>query len=73
MGFWIGSIDHLHVVTTNKPVTVAEWSKACILSSLGRKPGSWVLIQHKAWIFGMCMCLFCVCVVVCFGRRLATK
>jgi hypothetical protein len=29
------------------------------LSSLTRKPGSRVRIPHKAWMFGMCMCLFC--------------
>jgi hypothetical protein len=30
--------------------------------SLARTPWSWVRIPHKAWMFGICMCLFCVCV-----------
>jgi hypothetical protein len=52
------------------PVTVAERSKAYIV--FARKPGSWVRIPHKAWIFGMCMCLFCVCLVLCLDGGLAT-
>jgi hypothetical protein len=43
------------------------------LSSLARRPGLWVRIPHKAWMFGVCMCLFCVCVVLCLGRGLATS
>jgi hypothetical protein len=39
-----------------------------LLSSLARKPGSWVRIPHKAWIFCMCMCLFCLCCPV-FRQR----
>jgi hypothetical protein len=34
--------------------------------------GSWVRIPLKAWMFGMCMGLFCVCVVLCLGSGLAT-
>jgi hypothetical protein len=44
-----------------------------VLSSLARKPGSWVRIPRKAWMFGMCMCLFCVWVVLCLGSGLATS
>jgi hypothetical protein len=43
------------------------------LSSLSRKLGSWVRIPHKAWMFGVCMCLFCVCVFLCLGKGLATS
>jgi hypothetical protein len=41
-----------------------------VLSSLALKLVSWVRIPHKAWIFGMYMCLFCVCVVLCLGSAL---
>jgi hypothetical protein len=63
---------------TRAPVTVAPRSKACTAlvraeSSLVRKLGSWVLTPRKAWMFGMCMCLFCVCVALCLGRDLATS
>jgi hypothetical protein len=44
-----------------------------VRSSLARKPGSWVRISHKKWMFGMFMCLFCVCVVLCLGSDLATS
>jgi hypothetical protein len=58
------------------PCTAGHGSRAVegmLLSSLARTLGSWVLILHKAWMFGMCMCLFCVCVVLCLGRGLATS
>jgi hypothetical protein len=42
------------------------------LSSLSRKLGSCVRIPLKAWIFGVCMRLFCVC-VLWLGRGLATS
>jgi hypothetical protein len=42
------------------------------LSSLARTQESWGRIPHKANIFSMCVCLFCVCVVLCLGRGLAT-
>jgi hypothetical protein len=42
------------------------------LSSLARTLGSWVQIPLKAWIFGGCMRLFCVCFFLCLGRGLAT-
>jgi hypothetical protein len=42
------------------------------LPSLARTLGSWVLIPLKAWMFGVCMRLFCVCVVLCLDRGLAT-
>jgi hypothetical protein len=41
------------------------------LSSLARKPGTWVRIPHKAWIFGRC--LFCVYVFMCLARGLVTS
>jgi hypothetical protein len=41
------------------------------LSSLARKPKSWVRIPHKVWMIGMC--LFWVCVVLCLGRVFATS
>jgi hypothetical protein len=44
-----------------------------VLSSLTRKLGSWAQIPHKAWIFGTCMCLFCVCVFLCLSRGFATN
>jgi hypothetical protein len=43
------------------------------LSSLARALGSWVRIPLKAWMFGVCMRLFCVCVVLCLDRGLATN
>jgi hypothetical protein len=72
LGTWM-----IHVVLCSKlwhsylvkPVTVAERS---VLSSLARKPGLWVRIPQNAWMFGICMCLFCVCVALCLGRELAT-
>jgi hypothetical protein len=42
------------------------------LSSLARTLGLWVRIPLKAWMFGVCMRLFCVCVVLCLGSGLAT-
>jgi hypothetical protein len=43
------------------------------LSSLARTMKSWVRIPIKAWMFGVCMRLFCVCVVLCLGSGLATS
>jgi hypothetical protein len=40
-------------------------------SSPARKLGSWVRISLEAWMF-VCVRLFCVCVVLCVGRGLAT-
>jgi hypothetical protein len=37
------------------------------MSSLARTLGSWVRILLKAWMFGVCMRLFCVCVVLCLA------
>jgi hypothetical protein len=34
--------------------------------------GSLVRIPLKAWMFGVCMHLFCVCDVLCLGSGLAT-
>jgi hypothetical protein len=35
------------------------------LSSLARKPGSWVRIPHKACMFGVCVCVYSVFVLSC--------
>jgi hypothetical protein len=40
------------------------------LSSAARTLGSWVWIPLRAWMFGVCMCLFCVCGVLCVGSGL---
>jgi hypothetical protein len=42
------------------------------MSSLPRTLRSWVRIPLKAWLFGLCMRFFCVCVVLCLGGGLAT-
>jgi hypothetical protein len=59
-------------VTISKAGQVAERSKACTVFTRW-KLGSWVQIPHKTWMFGVCMHLFCVCVVLCLGRGLATS
>jgi hypothetical protein len=41
------------------------------LSSLAKTLGSWVRIPFKAWMSGVYMRLFCVCVVLCLGRGFA--
>jgi hypothetical protein len=48
-------------------LTVAARSKT---SSLTRTLGSWVRILLRTWMFGVCMHLFCVRVVLCIGRGL---
>jgi hypothetical protein len=53
------------------PVTVVSRSKART-ASLALTLGSCVRIPLTACMFGVCMCLFCVCVVLCLGRGLAT-
>jgi hypothetical protein len=37
------------------------------LSSLARTMGSWVQIPLRAWMFGVCIRLFCACAVLCLG------
>jgi hypothetical protein len=54
------------------PVTVAEQSEAYTVFARS-EAGTMGRIPHKAWLFGMCMCLFCVCVALCLGRGLATS
>jgi hypothetical protein len=49
------------------PVTVTERSRHA-LSSLARKPGSWVQIPPRAWMFSVCVFL-----CLCTGRGLATS
>jgi hypothetical protein len=43
------------------------------LSSLTRPLWSWVRIPLRACMLSVYMCLFCVCVVLCLGRGLATS
>jgi hypothetical protein len=52
----------------------SQWPR-CLrheLPSLALTLGSWVRIPLKAWMFCVCMCSFCVCVILCLGRSLAT-
>jgi hypothetical protein len=38
------------------------------------QPGSWVRIALRAWMFDVCVpAFFCVCVLLCLGRGLATS
>jgi hypothetical protein len=53
------------------PVTVAERSRV-YLSSLAWKPGLWVRIPLRAWIFSVCVCV-CVFLCLCTNRDLATS
>jgi hypothetical protein len=43
------------------------------MSLLFRRKSSWVGISVIAWKFGVYMCLFCVCAVLCLGRGLTTR
>jgi hypothetical protein len=53
------------------PVTVAVRSKAgTVFTPLDA--GIVGLNPTHAWMFGVCMRLFCVCVVLCLGRGFAT-
>jgi hypothetical protein len=72
MSIITGNHELLLGMVDNWPVTVAERSKACIVLALS-EAGTWVPIPHKARMFGMCMCLFRVCVVLCLGSGLATS
>jgi hypothetical protein len=52
----------------------SQWPR-CLrheLSSLAWAPWSWVRIQLKAWMSVLCVCFFCVYVVLCVGRGLVT-
>jgi hypothetical protein len=45
-----------------------------VLSSLVRRPRSWVRIPLRPWMFSVCVCaLFCVCVQVEALRQLITR
>jgi hypothetical protein len=51
------------------PATVAARSNNKTSTRFARSdPGSWVPIPIKAWMFGVCMRLFCVCVLLCLGE-----
>jgi hypothetical protein len=56
-----------------EPVTVAQRSKECtvIARSEDGIVGSNLTQGMNVWC--VCMCLFCVCVVLCLGRGLATS
>jgi hypothetical protein len=60
----------LHKLSLNEPVTVAERLRH-VPSWLARKPGSWVRIPHRAWLFVVYMRLFCVYVLLYLRRDLA--
>jgi hypothetical protein len=53
------------------PITVAVWALKHELSSLAGTLGSWVRIPLKTRMSVLCA-FFCVCVVLCVGRDLAT-
>jgi hypothetical protein len=53
------------------PVTVAEWSKA--RTAFARSDAGIVGSNSTQGMDVWCMCLFCVCVVLCLGRGLATS
>jgi hypothetical protein len=56
-------------------VSRSKWPRAQRheLPSLALTLGSWVRIPLGAWMFSVYMRLFCVCVVLCLGRGLATS
>jgi hypothetical protein len=59
-------------VIISKPVMVAKQSKAWTVFTC-QTLWSWVRIPLRAWMFGVYMCLFCLCAVLCLGRGLATS
>jgi hypothetical protein len=60
-------------VFTEVKITVTVFLGMIIcLSALARTLVSWVRIPLRAWMFGVCMSLFCVCVDLCLGSGLAT-
>jgi hypothetical protein len=72
---WSGN-ELLHVLKTYTLILCRSHQPRDLrheLSSLARTLGSWVRMALKAWMFGVCMCLFCVCVVLCLGRGFATS
>jgi hypothetical protein len=58
------------VLPASSPVMLAARSK--LGTVFARTLGSWVRIPRKAWMFRVCMRLFCICVVLCLGSGLAT-
>jgi hypothetical protein len=58
------------VINEKLPVTVAERSKA--LTVFARSEAGIVGSNPTKGMYVWCMCLFCVCVVLCLGRGLAT-
>jgi hypothetical protein len=76
--FLIACICSLYLVLNVRPVCPIYFNGQTgrtfktELSSLARKLGLWVRIPLRTWMFGVCMRLFCVRVVLCLGRGLAT-
>jgi hypothetical protein len=68
-------VTNLHTISISISIaghgSWAVWGMNC-LRSLGSRDRL-VRIPHKAWTFGLCMCLFCVRVVLYLGRGLATS
>jgi hypothetical protein len=73
-GFWAVQLCGLLLSNINwyTPVTVAERSKAYTIFACS-EVGIVGLNPNKAWMIGMCVFLFCVCVFLCLGRGLATS
>jgi hypothetical protein len=83
MNMWVGCvflIDSMYSLRfksrliESEPVTVAERSRTCTVFArlLARKPGSWIRIPLRAWMFSVCVCM-CVFLCLCTGRGLATS
>jgi hypothetical protein len=63
---------NLSVLITYKPVTVAERSRACTV--FARLEAGIVGSNHTQGMDVWCVCaFFCVCVILCLGRGLATS
>jgi hypothetical protein len=63
------SWGHFKPITLSRlPATVSDLMRA--LSSLARKPGPWVRIPLRAWMFSVCVCV-CVFLCLCTGKGLA--
>jgi hypothetical protein len=67
---WIPLIIFARVFVMSRP----QWPHSLRqeLFSLARTLRSWVRIPFRAWMFGVCVCVVCVCAVLCLGTGLAT-
>jgi hypothetical protein len=61
----------LFLFILKKPVTVAEQSKAYTV--FARSEAGIVGSSPTQCMYGVCMCLFSIYVVLCLGRGLATR